>query len=273
MMTRLWQESVQDGILTATYSNPPMSYYTEQAIDELEELVAGWRRSTARVIVLCGGVPGKFITHFSVEEILAGVHAPETFIDKGPVRNERLSGILRGLSELNQPVIAALNGDAMGFGMELALACDLRVGQCGDHRYGLCEVSLGIIPGAGGTQRLARLVGLGKALDLVLRARVLPPEEALAHGLLSACGDDAVEVAYDIAREICGKPRHGVAMAKRSLHRGYNLSLAEALTVETDASFRARLTDSAKEALEEYVALPLAERRDWLEDVHEPRPG
>ncbi|EWT04081.1 enoyl-CoA hydratase [Intrasporangium chromatireducens Q5-1] len=248
-----------------------MNYYTEQAIDELEGLVAGWRRSDARVIVLCGGVSGKFITHFSAEEILDGVRAPETFIDKGPIRNERLNRILRGMSELNQPVIAALNGDAMGFGFELALACDLRVGQIGDHRYGLCETSLGIIPGGGGTQRLARVVGLGTALDLVLRARVLKPEEALDYGLLSTCAEDALGAAQNIAREICGKPRHGVAMAKRALHRGYNLSLADALTVETDASFRARLTDSARDALEEYVALPFPERRDWLEHVHEPR--
>lgn len=270
-MTPMWQESLEGGVLTATYSNPPMNYYTEGAIDELEALVAGWRRSDARVIVLCGGVPGKFITHFSAEEILEGVRDPETFIDKGPVRNERLGWILRGISELSQPVIAALNGDAMGFGFELALACDLRVGQYGDHRYGLCEVSLGIIPGGGGTQRLARVVGLGKALDLVLRARVLPPEEALAHGLLTACGGDAVEVAHGIAKEICGKPPHGVAMAKRSLHRGYDVPLAEALTIETDASFRARLTATARQALEEYVDVPLEQRRDWLEDVHEPR--
>lgn len=272
-MVTFWNETEDGGILTATFENPPMNYYTVEALDELGAMVARWRLSNARAIVLRGGgVDGKFVTHFSVEQILNGL-TKQALIETGPALNEKLNAVLRGLTELPQPVIAALNGDAMGFGFELALAADIRVGQHGDYRYGLCEASLGIVATGGGTQRMARIVGLGRALDLVLRARLLRPEEALEERLVSACSDDAVRTAYEIAREIVGKPRHGIAMSKRSLHRGYDLPLAQALVIESDSGFRARVTDSSEEALREFVELPLEARRDWLEQVHEPRLG
>lgn len=264
-MNSLWTEHRDGDILTATYRNPPMNYFTEAAITELDALVDSWADSDARVIVLAGGLEGKFITHFSAEEILAGVENPAGFIEHGPVRNVRINAMHQKLNELRQPVIAALNGDAMGYGFELALACDLRVGEDKDHRYGLCEVSLGIIPGAGGTQRLARLVGMGAALDYVMRARVFHPTDALARGLITDCGEDALALAMSIAADLIAKPAHAVAAAKKSLQLGSELPLPYALNVETDVSFRVRLTESARERVAAYVAIPFAERRDWLE--------
>jgi enoyl-CoA hydratase len=83
-------------------------------------------------VILAGGAPGRFIAHFSPEEILAGVRDARRELDRGPVHNSAVNRALNALAELRMPAIAALNGDAMGFGFELALACDLRVGEKGD---------------------------------------------------------------------------------------------------------------------------------------------
>ena len=104
-----------------------------------------------------------------------------------------IGSIVNEVEELPQPVIAALNGVAFGGGLELALACDLRVGAL-EARLGLTETSLGIIPGAGGTQRLPRLIGLGKAKELIFTAKRLTAEEAKDIGLL-----EYVVPAYTVA--------------------------------------------------------------------------
>ena len=265
-MSAFWQETLDDdGILIARYVNPPLNYYTDAAVSELGELVAtSWRREEVRVVVLAGGIDGIFITHFSPEEILAGVQQPELIVRRGAARNRVINVILDGFAELPAPVIAALNGDATGFGFELALACDLRIGQTGDVLYGFPEVRMGILPAGGGTQRLARLVGLPAALDIVLRSRVMPPELALQYGLVGELADDAMSRAIQIAREIAELPPLAVAVAKRALHRGADAPLAVGLTIESDASVRAKLGPDVAAALQEYVNLSPELRRRWL---------
>lgn len=264
-MPDLWSSQEADGVITARFRNPPMNYQTDEAIGELAALIDEWGASDARAVILAGGMPGKFITHFSPAEILAGVRNRVRVLDRGPMRNMAVNRALNGLSELRMPVIAALNGDSMGFGFELALACDIRVGEIADHRYGLPEVRLGILPGSGGTQRLSRLVGLGTALDFVLRARVVEPAEALRLGLLTHLADDAVEYSRELAREIAALPPLAVAVAKRALHQGFDAPLHSALTMESDASVRAKLGPDAETILAKYLAMPETERRAWLE--------
>lgn len=264
-MSELWITEENSGVITARFHNAPMNYQTDEAIKQLTDLVAAWRESDARAVVLTGGTPGKFITHFDPEEILAGLQDQSQIANRGPVRNEAVNRVLSALAELRMPVIAALNGDTMGFGFELALACDMRVGERGDYRYGLPEVRLGILPGSGGTQRLSRLVGLGTALDIVLRARIMAPEEAYRLGIITHLADDAVGYSQEIARQIAGLPALAVAVAKRALHRGFDAPLGSALAIETDASVRVKLGPRADAALTEYVAVPEAERRLWLE--------
>lgn len=264
-MSRMWTTTEHAEVVVATYRNPPVNYYTDAAVDELQAMVREWTLDAPRVIILTGEPGGPFITHFDVEEILAGVQDPERIVRLGPVRNDAVNAVLTGLTRLRAPVIAALNGDAMGFGFELALACDLRIGQSGDHRYGLPEVKLGIMPGSGGTQRLSRLIGLGPALDLVLRARILLPDEALRVGLLTHLSDDARAASMQIANEICSMDALAVAMAKRALWQGFDAPLAAALTIESDANQRAKLGAESQRSLRRYVDLPMAQRRDWLE--------
>jgi methylglutaconyl-CoA hydratase len=141
--------------------------------------------------------------------------------------------LLDGLAALPQPVVAALNGVALGGGLELALACDLRLAAEGVE-VGLPEVGLGIIPGAGGTQRLPRLVGAARAKDLILTGRRLGAVEALGWGLLSAVvpagrlADEALALAGRVARHAPISLRQ----AKRAVDQGLHLPLAKALDLE-----------------------------------------
>lgn len=264
-MTGLWTESLDDGILIARYDNPPMNYYTEEAFPDLAAVIDHAAAPGVRALVLTGNRPGRFITHFSVEQILRGLASPDSLIANGPLRNLAVNALTRRLNELPIPVIAAMNGDTMGFGLELSLACDFRIGEVGDYRYGLPEVRLGIIPGGGGTQRLARIVGRAAALDLLLRARLLDPEEALRLGVVHEVAVDCVDRAVELAQEISALPPLAVAMAKKAVHEGSELPLNAALAMEADASMRAKLGPGALTACTEYVALPYEERRNWLD--------
>ena len=134
---------------------------------------------------------------------------------------------------LKTPVIAAINGSALGGGLELALAADIRIASL-ESRMGLKEVVLAIMPGAGGTQRLSRIVGLGIALDWISTGRDISPEEALRAGLISDAvpEDQLLDKAKEIALAIAENGPVGVQAAKKALREGYDLPFEEALEVE-----------------------------------------
>jgi enoyl-CoA hydratase len=147
--------------------------------------------------------------------------------------HEGLRRALRGIEEAPQPFVAALNGAALGGGLELALACDLRIAS-EEAQFGLPEVSLGIIPGGGGTQRLPRLVGVAHAKDLVLTARRISAAEALAMGLVTRLvpGQRLLEEAVQVAAGIARNAPVSLRQAKRAIDGGFHLPLEEALELE-----------------------------------------
>jgi enoyl-CoA hydratase/carnithine racemase len=140
------------------------------------------------------------------------------------------------LEKLPKPVIAAINGVALGGGTELALACDLRV-LSASAQMGLTETSLGIIPGAGGTQRLPRLIGKGKAKELIFTARRVQPEEALAIGLVNRVvpAEDVMDAAMQLAEEIAANAPIALAQAKYAIDFGLEADLATGLAIESNA--------------------------------------
>jgi enoyl-CoA hydratase len=263
---QLWHVEVVDRIAVLSYDNPPMNYLGGAGLHQFGRALDEARHAHPAALIITSAVPDQFITHFSVEDILAG---QQKIQERGPLGNQRAQLMLERLCDLPQPVIAAMRGDTMGFGYELALACDFRVAQRGDFRIGLPEVRMGIIPGAGGSQRLARLVGTARALDLIMRARVLTPDEALAQGLVNEVADDALEAALSLARELAALPPVAVAMAKTAVYGGRDIDMHAALRVERDASYRAKLAPEATKAMSEYVDLPLDARRAWI-DRREP---
>src|SRR5512145_2151166 len=143
----LWSVALDGGVAVATYRNPPMNYFCAEGSRELEGLIREWRSPRVRAVILTGGIEGKFITHYSVEELLAIAEEREALRGLGTSLNHGYHELLRTLRDLPKPVIAALNGDAMGGGFELSLSCDIRIAAAGDYRFGLPEVSLGILPG------------------------------------------------------------------------------------------------------------------------------
>lgn len=153
-------------------------------------------------------------------------------------RNVRaIRDVFTAVEELPQPTIAAVNGYAFGGGFELTLACDFRF-AVRDARMGLTEVSLGIIPGAGGTQRLPRLIGPARAKELILTARKITAEEALQYGLLSGMADDAEQLrrmALELANEIAANAPLAVYQAKYAINRGSSVDLHSGLEVEAQA--------------------------------------
>lgn len=150
-------------------------------------------------------------------------------------RDAALSGqdVFAGLAALPVPTIAAINGFAFGGGLELALACDLRVAASG-ARMGLPEVGLGLIPGYGGTQRLPRLIGPSRAMDLIFTGRHVEAEEALQLGLVNRVAPDAVAAATELAQQMLKNAPISLGVAKEAIVRGLNTGLNHGLEIEAD---------------------------------------
>jgi enoyl-CoA hydratase len=159
---------------------------------------------------------------------------------------------LSSIAAMPIPTIAAINGFALGGGLELALACDLRVASK-NAKLGLPEVGLGLIPGYGGTQRLPRLVGEGRALDLILTARHVGAEEALSLGLVNRVSDNALETAEALAREIIKNAPVSLGLAKEAVRRGMTMTLNDALELEADLFGLASSTKDMKEGVAAFL--------------------
>jgi enoyl-CoA hydratase/carnithine racemase len=153
-----------------------------------------------------------------------------------------------------QPIIAAINGFALGGGLELALACDIRIAEAG-ATLGLTEINLAIIPGGGGTQRLPRLVGRGKALEMILTGARVPADEALRLGLVERVvpAGEALKAATELARTIAAKAPVALRYAKEAVVKGLELPLADGLRLEGDLSTLLRTTEDRVEGARAFL--------------------
>jgi enoyl-CoA hydratase len=242
-----------------------MNYFCADGTRELVALIEAWRDPSIRAVVLTGGLPGKFITHYSVEELLQYASARDALRAAGTSLTAGYHKMLLDLRDLPKPILVAMNGDTMGGGFELSLSCDIRIAQRGDHRFGLPEVKLGILPGGSGTQRLSRLIGAGRAIEFILRGRVVRPDDALALGLVHEVADDALARARSIAEEMASLPPIAVARAKHAVYGGADTHLQAGLDIEGSAFLETMLSDDAVAAMQEYVRVPYEKRRDWIE--------
>src|SRR5262245_28540415 len=262
----LWEiESDPNGVVIAKYHNPPMNYFCAPGTAELGDRIREWTSPAVRAVILTGAMPGKFITHYSVEELAALAADHATMRQLGLGLNHGYHELLRSLRDLKKPVIAALNGDTMGGGFELSLSCDIRIAAAGDYRIGLPEATLGILPGGSGTQRLARLLGAGRAVDFILRGRICRPEEALAIGLVHEVAPDALARARAVAAGLAELSPIALAEIKRCVYHGSDVSLDAGLVIESESFMATMFSDEGLASMREYVALPLEKRRDWLE--------
>jgi enoyl-CoA hydratase len=254
-----------DGVVVARFGTEPMGYFTGEAGAELHTMLRGWRDPAVRVVILTGDRPDRFITHYDVDEILGLCQSPARASARGAGLAERFQDLLQEIADLDKPVIAAITGDAMGGGLELALACDIRVASTGDFRIGFPEVALGILAGGGGTQRLSRLIGAGAAMDFLLRAKVVAPSEALRLGIVHELADDSLGRALEIAAGLLRMPAPALAQTKRAVARGSELPLAAALRLEAEAWLEAVASGTAAGPMEDFLAQPIDRRRAWIE--------
>jgi len=184
-----------------------------------------------RVVIIRSHAKGAFCAGADLKE-----RAQMTPAEVGPFVAKGRE-IIGAWDKLPMPVIAAIDGVALGGGLEMALACDLRVASH-DAKLGLTETRLAIIPGGGGTQRLPRVVGLGKAKELIYTARILNGRDAESIGLVNHCvdqnenGDAAYQRSLALAREILPNGPIGIQMAKNAINKGTEVDLASGLNYE-----------------------------------------
>ncbi len=175
-------------------------------------------------------------------------------------RESALAGqdVMNTLAALPIPTIAAISGFALGGGLELALAADLRVADR-TAKLGLPEVGLGIIPGYGGTQRLPRLIGQGRAFDLIFTGRHVGADEALQLGLVNRVVDDALAGAMELAQLTLKNAPVALGLAKEAVGRGLELGLSQGLEVEADLFGMALSTEDAREGTSAFLEKRAAE--------------
>lgn len=221
--------TVEGAVATIRLDRPPMNALNAAMQDRLHELaVEAGTRSDVRAVVLYGG-PKVFAAGADIKEMAAMSYGDMA------ARSRRLQAAFDTVARIPKPVIAAITGYALGGGLELALTADFRI--CAqDARLGQPEILLGLIPGAGGTQRLPRLIGPARAKDLIFTGRHIAADEALALGLVDAVVP--VEQAYSEARARAERYAAGPAMAlraaKSAIDDGLGIDLGSGLRLESE---------------------------------------
>jgi enoyl-CoA hydratase/carnithine racemase len=219
-----------------TLTNPPLNLVTRELLQELAETL------TVLEAAAPGDVRAVVVTGAGDRAFSAGSHVGEFESQREPNGRERHaleSGVADRLARLPMPTIAAIEGNALGGGLELALCCDIRVAS-ERAQLGLPEVRLAVTPGAGGTQRLPRVVGQARAREMILTGRILSAEEAERIGLVTQVvpAGQAVAAADAIAAEIATRGPIAVREAKRLVDLAWHADIETGLAAELDASDR-----------------------------------
>ena len=247
--------AVRDGVALLTLTNPPANGYSYEMMRDLDEAVLRARFDERVQVLVLAGAGEKFFCAGADIAMLDDVtptfkyafclHANET--------------LLR-LEHTPKLVIAALGGHAVGGGLEIALAADLRWARRGSGRFGLPEVSLGVLPGTGGTQRLARALGRSKAIELMATGELFDYERAQALGLVNElfdASDDAgfLAAVHERARAFCapGKAALSVGLIKRAVQTGLEVPLESGLALERELQAGLFRTADAKEGFTAFV--------------------
>jgi len=242
---------VADRILTATVNRPEkMNALNAQVLEELDAAAVRARTDDAvGAMIVTGAGPKAFIAGADIAEL-----ATMTPVS-GRAHALRGQAVLSRLENLGKPVIAAINGFALGGGCELALACTLRVAS-ENAKLGQPEVKLGILPGYGGSQRLARIVGEGRAMEICLTGEPITAAEAYRIGLVNRVvpAGEALAAAREIAAKIIGNAPLAVAFTMDAIHNGLDLPLEDGLELEATLFGVCASTDDMREGMGAFLA-------------------
>jgi len=256
---KLIHYQVDDGVATITLDDPPANTYTYQMMRQLDDAVLRARMNDDVYVIVVTGAGEKFFSAGAniqmLDEVTAGfkycfcLHANET---------------LNRLEQTPKLTIAAMNGHTVGGGLEIAMACDLRVAKQDAGQVGLPEVNLGVLPGTGGTQRMARLVGKSKAIELMAEGRTFGVDQAAELGLVNKVYDadgqeDFMAQVMEYARSFTPPAKAGKAVGhiKRSVQTGAEIPFESALAVERELQQQLFQSADAREGIGAYI-----EKRD-----------
>ena len=250
-------------------SNPPTHTLTSSGVNEIHRFLDQIeKRDNLRVLAFTGDGENVFIKHYEVGELANTAERNlETKKDKqDPKELHAFHTMLLRLRDLDAIVVAGINGNTAGGGCEFSLGCDLRIMADGNFLIGLPETSVGILPGGGGTQRLSRLIGSSRALDLILHAQLLSPKEAFDLGiinkLVSQVSFNQELISY--CEDLSNRAPIALQQVKKIIHQGLEMTLEESLLVEQKAF---DVTMNSKDAARAMRAL--LNTQENIEDVSE----
>ncbi len=244
--------TVDQGIAILEMNDPPANTYTYEMMQQLDAAILRARMDENAFVILLRGAGEKFFSAGASIPMLNKVD-PQFKYYFCLHANETLSR----LEQTPKLVIAALNGHTVGGGLEIALACDIRIAKKEGGKIGLPEVNLGVLPGTGGTQRLLRCVGRARAMELMTTGRTFSFEEALEFGLVHYIyeRENFWEEVLAYARQFCppNKASRAVGRIKRSVVSGAEIPFAEALALERELQQLLFTSEDAKEGIAAYV--------------------
>ena len=250
-------------------SNPPTHTLTSSGVNEIHAFLDQIeKRDDLRVLAFTGDGENVFIKHYEVGELANTAERNlETKKDKqDPKELHAFHTMLLRLRDLDAIVVAGINGNTAGGGCEFSLGCDLRIMADGNFLIGLPETSVGILPGGGGTQRLSRLIGSSRALDLILHAQLVSPKEAFDLGIINKL---VSEVSFNqelisYCEDLSNRAPIALQQVKKIIHQGLEMTLEESLLVEQKAF---DVTMNSKDAARAMRAL--LNTQENIEDVSE----
>ena len=247
--------AVRDGVALVTLNDPPANTYSYEMMQELDRAILAARMDESVHVILITGGGAKFFS--------AGANI-KTLSEMSPTfkyffclhANETLSR----LEQTPKLVVAAINGHCVGGGLEIAMAADVRIARRGAGKMGLPEVSLGVLPGTGGTQRLVRIVGKSRAIELMATGELFDFERAQELGLVNhiyeaETGEQFAEQVFEYARQFTlpNKAARAVGRIKRSVQSGAEIPFEYALALERELQQQLFQSEDAKEGLDAYV--------------------
>lgn len=240
----------EDGIATITLNKPPMNPLGSQVFRELIQAIDDIQADNSVKVVIITGAGEKALAAGADITEMATLTPVEvhTFCQSSLVAFSKIES-------LGKPVIAAVNGLCLGGGTELTLACDFRI-AADTAKFGQPEINLGIIPGAGGTQRLPRLIGTAKAKELIFLGDIIDATTALNIGLVSKVVplSSLMEETVKFAKKLASKPAVAMKMAKAAINTGMNLDITSALSLEIQNFVLAFASDDGKEGISAFMA-------------------
>lgn len=240
---------IEEGVALITLNHPPVNALTPQLLTELDGIFDSLATDDAVKAVMLTGAGRFFVAGADIRVLAAIPSSPE-----GEAMARRGQAILNKIEAFEKPVIAAINGACLGGGLELAMCCHIRLAAEG-ARLGQPEINLGLMPGFGGTQRLPRLIGHPKAMELILTGEPISAREAMSLGLVSQVvpADDLLRQAQGLVRKMVGKSQVALRASLRAIQQGTKLDFSDGLALEAHLFGALCDTDDRKEGVAAFL--------------------